>query len=86
MPEIDITGYKRITLEELNDQGVYNLVEGIVDRAARDWREYAHKNTPECQWQRMRIERFFRSQYFHGLTGLNGEAVLNQLKRMEGIK
>lgn len=71
-------------LTDLHPRGAQNLIEAIVVSAVKDWRSAmrvlrkrpdslsAERNKGEC-------ERFFRSEYFYSLTGLDGRQVLDQL-------
>ena len=76
-------------MKDPDRQGVYNLVEGIVKTAATDYRDalcVLAKN-PEsynADVQRIDCERFFLSGYFTLLTGLDGEAILMQIKKEYG--
>lgn len=59
-------GYKRLTADDLNDEGCLMLVCEICREAAANYR----------------VKRnFFLSEYFYKLTGLNGRSVLEGLDR-----
>ena len=83
--KIDVTGYKRITHDELDPCGCLNLVAAVVHKAAKDWRAAmryeARTHAQKRSALRSDCERFFESEYFHGLTGLDGKAVLEKLRR-----
>ena len=75
--------YRRLTLDEMDERGCQHLIEGIVERAADDYRNARmrerltnHKSlvAEECA-------RFFRSAWFEMLTGLDGEVVIEQLEK-----
>lgn len=75
-----------MNLERVERENLDALVAGIAKQAAYDWRSSMAilQREPECgQADRTRIEceNFFLSDYFHGLTGLDGERVLNRLKK-----
>lgn len=80
---------KRITsADELNFEGCIMLVEEICRLAAADYvsARGALKRTPNDKQAKhnYRIKRdFFLTDYFHRLTGLNGQAVLDRLDRDE---
>lgn len=90
MNGIDIEGYERLTPDDICEQGMQNLTEAIVKRAADDWQEAvkAQKrgNTVQCHSRtRAECERFFLSDWFYELTGLNGRVVLKMLKKEAGL-
>ena len=68
------------------DEGADNLVEAIVAQASFDYRaaKSAAKDKPRIKAiRRMKLaEGFFRSSWFHTLTGLDGNAVLARLSAM----
>ena len=76
---------------QICDEGALDLLAGIVKRAIMDWKNakrslrrqpYAHDakireaEVKEC-------EVFFRSRYFAGLTGINGESFIRMLREEE---
>lgn len=79
---IDIAGYVRITPEEIDPRGAFNLVRGIVEQAEHDYQigVKLEKETRERSIMRAECEWFFRSAWFETITGLNGEYVLRRLK------
>lgn len=76
----DIPGYRRITLSELSNEGCINLVEAIVSKAATDWKKGMLLYGPKCSSVRD-VERFFLSDYFHTLTGLDGKYIIEELRK-----
>ena len=70
---------------QLDDNGVNNLVSAIVKKAVDDWKQAkkklgknpqnvaAHGIVIDC-------ERFFLSEYFYQLTGLDGHEFLKRLR------
>lgn len=71
--------------EHLDDKGVDNLVVAIVRQAVQDWRAATHrlKRHPDdldADNIRKDCERFFRSEWFFDLTGIDGKKFLSQLK------
>ena len=87
--KIKMDGYERLTLEQFNDDGADALVRAICERAADDWRlgMKAELKHPEHGATRNRIdvEHFCLSNYFHLLTGLDGSWVLDKLRRDMGL-
>ena len=75
-----------MNLERVERENLDALVRGIVRQAAYDWRSAMAilSREPDCgQADRTRkeCERFFLSDYFHALTGLDGTMILNRLKK-----
>lgn len=66
---------KPLTAESLTDDGFLALVEAIVARAGEDVSHFA----PGTQI-RVSAEKFFESDFFSALTGLDGQAVLRDLR------
>ena len=68
-----------------DDNGVHYLIRGIVKKAVDDWKQAKKrlgKNPQNATAQGIVIdcERFFCSEYFYHLTGLDGEEFLKQLR------
>lgn len=61
--------------ETISDDGYINLVKAIVHRASEDVTHFK----PGTRL-REEAEQFFASDYFHALTGLDGGAVLRDLR------
>ena len=77
---------------QICDEGVLDLLEGIVKRATQDWKN-AKRNLRRRPYSKNAVihetvviecERFFRSRYFARMTGINGEAFIRMLKEQEG--
>lgn len=62
---------------EMCEQGIENLVTGIVTQAAKDYRKVRHL---EHSYEKQELEEFFLSAWFHQITGLDGQIVLDKLK------
>ena len=78
--------YKRLTADDLNDEGCLMLVCEICREAAADYIQardnYRRKPGDNRAAANYRVKRnFFLSEYFYKLTGLNGRAVLEGLDR-----
>lgn len=75
-------------MQRIDDQGLMNLVGGIVRKAVDDWQK-AKRRLRKCptakkaEWVVIDCERFFLSEYFYGLTGVNGADFLKQLEEQE---
>ena len=63
------------------DEGVLNLVAGIVRQAASDVVDYS----PDSK-NRQDAEAFFRSGYFTFLTGMDGVPILEELEARAVLK
>jgi len=59
------------------EQGIENLVTGIVSQAAKDYRKVRHL---EDSYEKQELEEFFLSKWFYQLTGVDGQMVLDRLK------
>ena len=59
------------------EQGIENLVTGIVTQAAKDYRKVRHL---EDSYEKQELEEFFLSKWFYQLTGVDGQMVLDRLK------
>ena len=71
---------------QLNETGVNNLVCAIVKKAVDDWRDAKRKSRRNpgnklIQGEIIDCENFFKSDYFEGLTGMDGKEFLNRLKK-----
>lgn len=84
---IDISDYERITPEKIHPEGAQALVEGIVEKAAKDWRDGVkhERKTGKRSGVRQECERFVRSDWFTTLTGLDGRYVLRKLEKEMGL-
>ncbi len=81
----------RLTADRLNDDGVFNLVAGIVGAAVDDWN--AARNSLSEPWKLNKAElelaefhmtsaeRFFLSPWFTAITNLRGRPFLDTLER-----
>lgn len=65
----------------IHPKGAENLVQAIVGQASRDF--YDSKPGSES---RKEVERFFLSDYFATLTGLDGAVVLKRLQEDYNIR
>lgn len=66
------------------------LRNAIVLHAVKDWRLAVHKlkkmpNSVSAKKDRDDCERFFKSEWFTTLTGMDGSMILLKLKEEEGI-
>lgn len=64
--------------EDITDDGYIAIVKAIVSRASRDVTNFK----PGTQ-ARIQAEKFFESEYFNVLTGLDGQAVLSGLRKIK---
>jgi hypothetical protein len=70
----------------MTDTGAEALMHGIVRQACNDWKKAKRKLKQEpddeiADARKRECERFFRSHYFHDLTGLPGREFLEKLRR-----
>ena len=72
---------KPLTADNITDEGFLALVEAIVARAGEDVAHFS----PGTQI-RVSAEKFFESDFFSALTGLDGQAVLRDLRKAEKKK
>lgn len=61
--------------ENITDEGYIALVKAVVSRASHDVTHFK----PGTQ-VRVQAEKFFESEYFSALTGLDGQAILRDLR------
>lgn len=59
-----------------HQKGLENLVAGICRQAREDYMKY-----PPGSYYRVSAEKFFRSEHFAILTGLDGELILRDLAK-----
>lgn len=67
-----------------------NLANAIVLQAVKDWRSAVRtlKKRPRydpAKQMKEECERFFRSDWFEGLTSVDGSVILRKLKQEENI-
>lgn len=72
-------------MDNPNRQGLYNLIEAMVKKAVEDWKDAmivlsTNPDSLSAQNRQADTERFFLSEYFYGLTNIDGERVLNKLR------
>ena len=74
-----------MTYDELTDDGVQRLIEHVVHQASMDyWRARGSRikaGGEEKSGLETDCERFFRSKWFHTLTGMDGRPILEELQR-----
>lgn len=71
--------YTRLTLEDLDNDGVVNLISRIISDASEDYK-YAIKHNNKDAMHIM--ERFFLSDYFSNLTCCAGGDVIRTTKKI----
>ena len=65
---------------EMCEQGIENLVTGIVTQAAKDYRKVRYL---EDSYEKRELEEFFVSRWLCQLTVRDGQMVLDKLKAGE---
>lgn len=68
---IKIRPYRKSVIQ--TNGGYTQLWIAVINQAVNDYRNY-----PEM---RSEVERFFKSIYFEKITDINGEVILNRLKK-----
>ena len=63
---------------KINPAGAENLVEGIVASAGKDYQHI--RLVAEDNYSKRKLEKFFKSNWFNFLTGLDGKMILARLK------
>lgn len=63
--------YKKSVIQ--TDGGYTQLWIAVINQAVSDYRN--------CPRMRSEVARFLKSDYFERMTGVNGEVVLNRLKK-----
>ena len=69
----------------MDDKGCLDLVQAIVMQAVKDWKDAKKKlkKKPDDLLLKSMVEeceKFFKSEYFNNLTGLDGNSILGKLK------
>lgn len=73
---------------KMDNNGMKNLICGIVKKAVDDWRESRKKlkknpDSISANYMLKGCEIFFRSDYFENLTWMNGRELLKRLMEQE---
>lgn len=68
---VKIRLYKKSVIQ--TDGGYTQLWIAVINQAVNDYRNYPR--------MRSEVARFLKSDYFERMTGVNGEVVLNRLKK-----
>lgn len=73
-------------MKDLNREGAERLVEAIVRTAIRDWKNAMsiladHPEAIGANKHKIECEKFFLSDYFYGLTGVDGRRLLSMLQK-----
>ncbi len=70
----------------MTESGMEALMWAIVRQACADWKKATSQlekdlGDKEASYRQRECERFFRSDYFHDLTGIPGKDFLDKLRR-----
>lgn len=70
----------------MTETGAEALMHAIVRQACADWKKATKAlekdlGDKEASYRQRECERFFRSEYFHELTGMPGKDFLDKLRR-----
>lgn len=73
----------------MNKQALETLINAVILSAVEDYRaalkQYRQNpNNKDAAWNIDSIERFFRSEWFKFLTNINGERLIDDLKKEKG--
>ena len=68
---VKIRPYRKSVIQ--TDGGYMQLWIAVINQAVNDYRNYPN--------MRSEVARFFNSAYFEKMTGVNGEVILNRLKK-----
>lgn len=74
---------------EMTDEGCDLLRNAIVAQAAKDYKKVVKqkKRHPKGGYYgKEEIEKFFNSQWFEWLTGVDGSYIMKEIKRIYGRK
>ena len=89
MPEIDVTNYKRLTIDKLSDEGCMNVFEALLTDIREEfiskYTDYLfHRNDKKnCEAYFLsykRIKKYILSDDFAALTGLDGANIVTTLE------
>lgn len=73
--------------DEFYDSGCIALIEAVVKQAAKDYLQALRSLKSRKRAARIReTAGFFRSAYFRRLTGMNGNRLLEQIRKEEAKK
>ena len=73
-------------MKDLNREGAERLVEAIAKTAIRDWKNAMrilaeYPEAIKANQHKIECEKFFLSDYFYGLTGMDGRRLLSMLQK-----
>ena len=74
----DGTPYTRLTIEELDIDGVICLINRIIKDAVDDYKNAIKRHSTSSKQS---LERFFMSEYFQSLTNLNGSDIIKRAEK-----
>lgn len=77
--KIHMDVYIRLKKEEMDPDGIDNLIQGIIYRAACDYKRGKKLDKDDAK-------TFFKSEWFTFLTGLDGDYMLRQLEKYDLAK
>lgn len=84
--KIDFKDYKRLTIDQLNDKGCFNLVYYVLKQMAAEYQNALYmlmidKKNQDRIKHYQKICDWFLSSDFIKLTNLDGQAIIDQLER-----
>ena len=76
---IDVSGYKRLTIDDLDNDGFLNLINKII----KDEVDFYKESIKKKLWSSQRsFERFFMSEYFRALTNIDGNYIIRKTREI----
>lgn len=93
MPKIKYSTkpYKRLTIDDISDEGCMNLFEALLQEIGTEYRLCAiqYKEHPEVEGSKEHYEKcreYILSDFFHDLTGLDGDSIVKSFDREVGLE
>lgn len=82
---------RECSIKKLNDEGCALLLEAFLANLSEDYYSAYHfymhnRNDDKARLSYVRLRRFFLSEYFATLTGLDGKAILDGLDKINNVK
>lgn len=86
-PEKEVKTFDGYDIKDLDEHGVNNLIVAMVEHAVNDWKNAKrvlsrHPDNDNAWRSLFDVERFFLSDYFSTLTGLDGKSTLKRLEKL----
>lgn len=83
--KIEVQGYHRLTMDDLNQTGCLNLLTAFVKDVGMEYRSalvnYRNNKSKDASEHLKKIRSYIASDYFSQLTTLDGTALISSLDR-----